>query len=75
MPRTKTNWWKNKLSNNKEKDKESLLALNDLGWRVLIIWKCFFRGKGKNRDIQIDLASKKIERWIFSKNKFKEFYG
>jgi DNA mismatch endonuclease, patch repair protein len=40
VPRTKTEWWLNKINLNIANDKKSLQALGDTGWNVLHIWEC-----------------------------------
>lgn len=39
-PTTNEEFWKEKLDRNKERDKNSLKNLSDLGWGVLVIWVC-----------------------------------
>lgn len=33
-------FWKQKLSNNKQRDRHALDELRRLGWKVLIVWEC-----------------------------------
>ena len=40
IPKTRTEYWENKLLGNKERDKKHLEALKKLGWRVLRVWEC-----------------------------------
>jgi DNA mismatch endonuclease, patch repair protein len=39
-PKTNTNYWRSKLSRNKERDKKALFSLKRLGWEVMVIWEC-----------------------------------
>ena len=39
-PKTRTEWWLNKINGNKKKDIKSIVALKKEGWNVLIIWEC-----------------------------------
>lgn len=39
-PKTRTEWWLNKINGNKSKDAENLLALKKEGWNVFTIWEC-----------------------------------
>ena len=39
-PKTRTDWWKNKFNGNVERDKRKYLELEQLGWKVLIVWGC-----------------------------------
>jgi DNA mismatch endonuclease, patch repair protein len=38
-PKTHTEWWENKLENNRLRDKEKNLALEAAGWTVLVFWE------------------------------------
>lgn len=40
LPASNVGYWKPKLERNRERDSRALLALNDLGWRVCVIWEC-----------------------------------
>jgi len=39
-PKTRTDFWCNKFSQNVERDKKVQAALRQLGWNVLIVWEC-----------------------------------
>lgn len=74
-PSSRKRFWKKKLTRNREKDLENNEALREIGWRILIIWECSFRGVGKNRKKEIDAIMKKAEKWLSSKSKFREIKG
>ena len=40
LPRLRQEYWLPKLSRTQHRDKAALLALQDLGWRTLVIWEC-----------------------------------
>ena len=40
IPKTKTEWWSDKISRTKEKDKENDQKLKKLGWKVITIFEC-----------------------------------
>jgi DNA mismatch endonuclease (patch repair protein) len=40
MPKTRFEFWNEKLLRNVARDTENVKALELLGWRVLIIWEC-----------------------------------
>lgn len=75
MPSTRTRFWAKKLSVNKGKDRLNIEALRLLGWRVLTIWECSFRGTGKNRDRELDKVINKTVRWLMSIKNRKEIKG
>ncbi|MBI3133326.1 MAG: DNA mismatch endonuclease Vsr [Bacteroidetes bacterium] len=40
VPKTRTEWWLEKISRNRENDVEKKKNLTRLGWRVMNIWEC-----------------------------------
>ena len=44
-PKTRPEFWREKIGGNKERDKRNLDKLSELGWRVLIIWECALKGR------------------------------
>jgi DNA mismatch endonuclease (patch repair protein) len=40
IPKTRTEWWKDKFTRNKARDLEVETKLAAAGWRVLVIWEC-----------------------------------
>lgn len=60
-PATREEFWRQKISRNREKDKENLLALEAAGWRSLTIWECAVKGRHRRAiDEVFDLA----EDWL-----------
>jgi DNA mismatch endonuclease (patch repair protein) len=45
IPKSNENFWENKITLNKQRDKRNVHALKKLGWRVVIIWQCKLRNK------------------------------
>ncbi|UXJ50814.1 very short patch repair endonuclease [Pseudomonas citronellolis] len=39
-PKTRKEYWLDKLSKNVERDKNNISKLIQLGWRVIVIWEC-----------------------------------
>ena len=39
-PKTRTEWWSDKINRNKEKDIENVTQLRKLGWKVIVVWEC-----------------------------------
>ncbi|MEO5229866.1 DNA mismatch endonuclease Vsr [Bacteroides ovatus] len=40
LPSSNTDFWKEKISNNKSRDAKNSDLLVNLGWKVIIIWQC-----------------------------------
>ncbi len=45
VPKTRTEWWLNKINHNIENDKKSNIILQKEGWKVLTIWECDLKSK------------------------------
>jgi len=59
VPKTRTEWWLNKINTNKDNDTKAIKALKKEGWKIIIIWECNL----KPAKIEKTLASllKKVE--------------
>ena len=44
-PATHTKFWKTKFERNVERDRNNILALQELGWQVIVVWECETRKK------------------------------
>ena len=44
-PKSRTDFWKKKILGNVERDKRQINELEKLGWRILVVWECCFKGK------------------------------
>ena len=40
VPKTNTDFWGNKIEANKQRDCRKIDALQELGWKVIIVWEC-----------------------------------
>lgn len=40
IPKTRTEWWMNKINDTKAHDKIIIDTLKKLGWNILVIWEC-----------------------------------
>ncbi|MDO8607254.1 MAG: very short patch repair endonuclease [Phaeospirillum sp.] len=47
IPKTRTEYWTAKIGRNQRRDIEVRLALEALGWTVLVVWECEVKGPGK----------------------------
>lgn len=50
LPKSNIEFWKDKIERNIERDKESMRALLDLGWKVIRVWECELRNKVNRED-------------------------
>lgn len=44
VPKTKTDWWLNKINRNKLLDSENIKKLKAAGWRVISVFECNLKG-------------------------------
>jgi len=40
LPKTRKEFWTEKIARTKERDKENIESLHNLGWRVIVVWEC-----------------------------------
>ena len=40
LPRTRPEYWRPKLEGNRRRDTENTAKLEQLGWKVLVVWEC-----------------------------------
>lgn len=50
LPKSNVEFWKDKIERNIERDKESMQALFDMGWKVVRVWECELRNKANCED-------------------------
>ena len=56
-PKTNKNYWVTKIQNNKERDLVNQKLLEDLGFKVFIIWECEIRNQQNLSSIIINILS------------------
>lgn len=47
VPSTRPDFWLKKIDGNRSRDASAQQRIQGLGWRVLLVWECAFRGRGK----------------------------
>jgi DNA mismatch endonuclease (patch repair protein) len=52
IPKTRTDWWLNKISINKENDSKSKALLETNGWQVISIYECQLKKEKINSTFQ-----------------------
>lgn len=53
VPKTRTDWWLNKINTNKANDANAARELKRAGWKLITVWEC-------------DLKAAKMERTLLS---------
>ncbi|NQS88773.1 DNA mismatch endonuclease Vsr [Patescibacteria group bacterium] len=61
-PKTRTEWWLNKINGNKNKDTENIAQLEGQGWQIIIIWECELTPDKSENTIKslVDVLNNKI---------------
>lgn len=59
VPKTRTEWWLNKISTNKNNDSKSEIALKESGWKVINLWECEIKSASKAID-RLDALLKEL---------------
>lgn len=58
IPKTRTEWWRNKLHKNVERDKLNQAELKQRGWNIVVVWECDLNNFEKRQVLESKLASK-----------------
>lgn len=45
LPKTRTEWWADKIQKNVENDQKAEIFLSNLGWQIIKIWECKLKSK------------------------------
>lgn len=70
-PKTRPEFWKEKINRNHENDLKALQKIQSSGWRVCIVWECAI--KGATKDTQV--ISETIARWLKGNKSMLEISG
>ncbi|MBZ9753677.1 very short patch repair endonuclease [Mesorhizobium sp. ESP6-5] len=46
-PRTRSDYWKQKLDNTIERDRRNLAKLQEIGWQTFVVWECQLAADGE----------------------------
>lgn len=60
-PKGNAEFWQAKISRNLERDRRTLDALAAQGWRVLTVWECALRGRGR---LTPEAAAVQVAGWL-----------
>ena len=71
-PSTRTEFWKVKLSGNRNRDENNAQKLQDLGWKTLIVWECAIKGSEK---LSLNELRQTLRYWLVNDNLCAEISG
>lgn len=52
LPTTNTDFWKNKIEHNQQRDLANRIKLRNMGWHVIQIWECQLKSKVRNKNLE-----------------------
>lgn len=55
-PKSRTEFWTNKIEGNQARDQRNYSALEDAGWKVVVIWECAISKKLRLSDMQLEIS-------------------
>ena len=64
VPKTRTDWWLNKINTNKANDAKAIKALKKEGWKIINVWECNL--KSAKLEKTLNNLCKKLS-WYFLK--------
>ena len=59
-PKSNEEYWTKKLLRNKKRDEESKASLEELGWKVIVVWECEL--KKTVREERLNLLCRQIKK-------------
>ena len=62
-PKTREEFWRNKIARNQELDVKALAALSKIGWRHATVWECALKGRTK---LEFPMLINEVAAWIRS---------
>lgn len=71
-PSSRSEFWKDKIEGNRERDIRNQEALLSLGWRIFTLWECALKGKTR---LPFDQVVSLIESWLLVGNDNVELMG
>ncbi|MEO3402942.1 DNA mismatch endonuclease Vsr [Mucilaginibacter sp. CAU 1740] len=51
VPKTRTEWWLNKISGNQTRDRQAEILLAAAGWHIITLWECDLRKKAADHTL------------------------
>ena len=59
VPKTRTEWWLNKIKKTKERDQNNYKILSEANWNIITVWECELKNNAESR---LKKLIKEIER-------------
>ena len=72
LPKTNTEFWKEKIEKNNRRDTNNIQLLKSMGWRVCVIWECALKRQGRIDDEEL---VSRISAWLKGRDDYLEIEG
>lgn len=56
VPKTNTEFWVNKIETNRQRDSKKIKDLQELGWKVIVVWECQLK-KNQRENTLVELMN------------------
>ena len=60
-PKSRAEFWKDKITGNVQRDAKNSSLLGASGWRILIVWECALKGRGR---YPVDEVIGRVGNWL-----------
>lgn len=60
VPKTRTDWWLAKISRNRELDGLNVQKLEEMGWRVLVVFECGLKSEKQQDTLNLIVSQLKV---------------
>lgn len=60
LPKTRTKWWKEKIEKNRLNDQAKVNELEEMGFKVIIVWECEIKSKNIFTSLIKDVEKSKV---------------
>lgn len=71
-PKSRAEWWREKLTRNRLNDKRAEARLAEAGWRLGVIWECALKGSSR---LPPDKVLNECAKWLRSQKPHLELRG
>lgn len=52
LPKTRTEWWQDKIEETKKRDNKKMKELKECGWNSVVIWECELKPEKRNASLK-----------------------
>lgn len=60
-PKTRPEFWREKIARNREVDGRALVALVEDGWRTAVVWECALKGRSR---LPLEEIASALDEWL-----------